>query len=367
MILADDIKKKIDELCLLFNEIKMTLNEEKLRARFLELDALQQNPDLYKDQKAAQKILVELKALERQLDKIGNIEKRLLDGSEFLVLAQLENDDTILLELHGNLFALELELEELQLTTLLKGEYDSNNAILSLNAGAGGTEAQDWVEMLYRAYKMYAAHSGYSVEELDYLAGDGAGIKSVTFMVSGANSYGYLKAEKGVHRLVRISPFDANAKRHTSFASLDVMPEIEQDNSIVLKPDELKIDTYRAGGVGGQHVNKTDSAVRITHLPTGIVVSCQNERSQIQNRDRATKMLISKLVEKRERENLEKTATIGGTLKKIEWGSQIRSYIFQPYTMVKDHRTGYETSDVESVMNGKFDGFIKEYLKRSNE
>ncbi|MCL2847752.1 MAG: peptide chain release factor 2 [Firmicutes bacterium] len=366
MLLVDDIKRKYDKLAVLFNETTTALNVGELEKKFAELTKQQENPDLYKDQKLAQKILVELRAVEKQLAQVSDIKKRLADCLEFIDLVSLEGDESFLSDVENSLNSLETELEALQLTTLLKGEYDSNNAILSLHAGAGGTEAQDWVEMLYRAYKMYASHNGFSATELDYLVGDMAGIKSVTFMVSGLNAYGYLKAEKGVHRLVRISPFDANAKRHTSFASLEVMPEIENDTTIVLKPDELKIDTYRAGGAGGQHVNKTDSAVRITHLPTGIVVSCQNERSQIQNRETATKMLISKLVEKRERENQEKSASISGTLKKIEWGSQIRSYVFQPYTMVKDHRTGYEVSDVAGVMNGKFEGFIFEYLKRSN-
>jgi len=366
MLLVDDIKRRYDKLAVLFSDCTIALNINELEKKFADLNKQQENPDLYKDQKLAQKILVELKAIEKQLTGISNIKKRLSDVLEFIDLIALENDESFLLEIEKTLETLETELETLQLTTLLKGEYDNSNAILSLNAGAGGTEAQDWVDMLYRAYKMYAGNNGFSIEELDYLAGIPAGIKSVTFMVSGLNAYGYLKAEKGVHRLVRISPFDANAKRHTSFASLEVMPEIENDIGIVIKPDELRIDTYRASGAGGQHVNKTDSAIRITHLPTGIVVSCQNQRSQIQNREKATKMLISKLVEKRERENQEKSASISGTLKKIEWGSQIRSYVFQPYTMVKDHRTGYEVSDVAGVMNGKFEGFIFEYLKRSN-
>ena len=245
-------------------------------------------------------------------------------------------------------------------------ENDANCAALGeAVAGAGGTEAQDWVSMLYRMYSRYCERKKYKLEELDMLAGDEAGIKSVTFAVSGDYAYGYLKAEKGVHRLVRISPFDSNARRHTSFASVEVVPEVEDDGEVVIRPEELKIDTYRSGGAGGQHVNKTDSAVRITHLPTGIVVQCQNERSQIQNREQAMKMLTSRLIELKEREQAEKEAALKGDLKKIEWGSQIRSYVFCPYTMVKDHRTGWETSNVTAVMDGDIEPFINEYLKRS--
>ena len=256
-------------------------------------------------------------------------------------------------------------MAELSIEALLRGKYDANDAILTLHAGAGGTEAQDWVEMLFRMYTRYAERSGYKVSVLDKLDGDDAGIKSVTFSVEGENAYGYLKAEMGVHRLVRISPFDANKRRQTSFASLEVMPEITENEDIRINPEELRVDTYRSGGAGGQHINKTDSAVRITHLPTGIVVQCQNERSQIQNRETAMKMLISKLTELRERERLEEAQSIKGEMKKIEWGSQIRSYVFCPYTLVKDHRTGYENANVNAVMDGDLQGFIIEYLKRS--
>lgn len=260
---------------------------------------------------------------------------------------------------------LDKDVQKLNLQTLLKGEYDANNAIMTLHAGAGGTEAQDWTEMLYRMYTRYAEKNNYATKVLDYLEGDGAGIKSVTFVVEGPNAYGYLKAEKGVHRLVRISPFDSNSRRHTSFASVEVAPEIEQDTTIEIKPDDLKIDTYRSGGAGGQHVNKTESAIRITHIPTGIVVQCQNERSQMQNRETAMKMLLSKLVELKERENQQKVESLKGEIKKIEWGSQIRSYVFCPYTMVKDHRTGYENSDVQAVMDGEIDEFINDYLRKT--
>lgn len=278
---------------------------------------------------------------------------------------ELEPTSAIESDITKKLNELETKIETAIIDTLLKGKYDNNAAILTLHAGAGGTEAQDWADMLFRMYKMYCDRQGYKLEVLDMLDGDEAGIKSVTFKVEGDKVYGYLKAEKGVHRLVRISPFDANKRRHTSFVSLDVMPEIEQDENLIIKDEELRIDTYRSSGAGGQHVNKTDSAVRITHLPTGLVAACQNERSQIQNRERAMQLLKSKLIARREEEREKETAGIKGELKKIEWGSQIRSYVFCPYTLVKDHRTGYETSDVQSVMNGELQDFILDYLKKS--
>ena len=259
--------------------------------------------------------------------------------------------------------SLEKKCDEVYITTLLSGEFDELNAILTLHAGAGGTESQDWAQMLYRMYTRYAERVGYKVQMLDYLNGETAGLKSVSFLVSGTNAYGYLKCEKGVHRLVRISPFDSGARRHTSFASLEVMPEIEEDADFVIKPDELRIDTYHASGAGGQHVNTTDSAVRITHLATGFIVTCQNERSQIQNRETAMKLLKSRLAELKEEEHAEKLSDIKGVNKKNEWGSQIRSYVFHPYNMVKDHRTNYETSNTTAVMDGELQPFIDEYLK----
>lgn len=276
------------------------------------------------------------------------------------------DDQSIFDELCTTLASLEVEIENARLETLLSGKYDNYNAILTLHAGAGGTEAQDWTNMLFRMYSMYAEKNGYKIKILDALDGDEAGLKSISFLVSGEFAYGYLKAEKGVHRLVRISPFDANARRHTSFASLEVMPEIEDAPDIVIRPEDLKVDTYRSSGAGGQHVNKTESAIRITHIPSGIIVACQTERSQVQNRETAMKMLYSKLVEKQELEEMEKLASIRGDVKKIEWGSQIRSYVFCPYTMVKDHRTNFETSDVQAVMDGDIQGFINEYLKRTS-
>ncbi len=287
------------------------------------------------------------------------------DVETLLELVAEEGDESYAAEIEENLEKAEKDIEDLRLQTLLKGKYDALNAIMTLHSGAGGTEACDWTEMLYRMYICYAEKHGYKLTELDRVDGDEAGIKSVTFKVEGDNAYGYLKAEKGVHRLVRISPFDANSRRHTSFSSVEVMPEIDDTEEIVIRPEELKVDTYRSSGAGGQHVNKTESAIRITHLPTGIIVACQNERSQVQNREQAMKMLMSKLIEKRESERMEEAASIKGEMKKIEWGSQIRSYVFCPYTMVKDHRTGCETGNIDAVMNGELDPFIIDYLKKS--
>ena len=288
------------------------------------------------------------------------------DWEDLITLAELgdeEEDISVLDELKSGVKKLVDRIEKMKLETLLSGEYDKNNAILTLHSGAGGTESQDWVQMLYRMYTRWAERNGYTVSVLDILEGDEAGIKSVTFQVNGLNAYGYAKAEKGVHRLVRISPFDAAGRRHTSFASLEVMPEIEDDTTVVINPDDLKIDTYRSSGAGGQHINKTDSAIRITHIPTGIVVSCQTERSQHQNKDNAMKMLKSKLAEILEREKKEKIEDIKGETKDIEWGSQIRSYVFHPYTLVKDHRTNYEVGNIGAVMDGEIDEFINAYLK----
>ena len=313
----------------------------------------------------AQQISKEIAALSNKISVFSDAEKIVDDAEVLIELAEEENDDSVLEELETDLKKAEEKIEDIRLKSLLSGKYDNLNAILSLHAGAGGTEACDWTEMLYRMYICYCEKNGYTLTELDRLDGDEAGIKSVSFKVEGDYAYGYLKAEKGVHRLVRISPFDANKRRHTSFASIEVMPEIIDDEEIKVNPEELRIDTFRSSGAGGQHINKTDSAIRITHLPTGIVVSCQNERSQTQNREMAMRMLISKLLEKREAERLERDQDIKGEIKKIEWGSQIRSYVFCPYTLVKDHRTGYEDPDVNSVMNGNIQGFINDYLKKS--
>lgn len=293
------------------------------------------------------------------------LEKTLEDLETICEVLEEETDEELFTELNVELSDLETQIEVLRLQTLLKGKYDENNAILTLHSGAGGTEAQDWTQMLFRMYQMFAEKNNFSITILDCLDGDEAGIKSISFMVEGQYAYGYLKAEKGVHRLVRISPFDSNARRHTSFASLDVMPEIEDEKAMEIRPEDLKVDTYRSSGAGGQHVNKTESAIRITHIPSGIIVSCQTERSQIQNRETCMKMLRSKLIEIKEAQELEKLNQIRGEIKKIEWGSQIRSYVFHPYTMVKDHRTNFETPDVFGVMNGNIMPFINDYLKKS--
>ncbi len=327
---------------------------------------IQLQDNFYNDQKLVSKVGREMKTCEYKLSKINSLESNIENAELILELLEDNEDEALYFELNGLIERLTKEIENAKLETLLSGKYDSYNAILTLHAGAGGTEAMDWTDMLYRMYTMYAEKNGFKVKVLDVLDGEEAGLKSISFLISGENAYGYLKAEKGVHRLVRISPFDANSRRHTSFASLEVMPEIEEAPDINIRPEDLKIDTYRSSGAGGQHVNKTESAIRITHIPTGIVVACQTERSQIQNRETAMKMLYSKLVEKQELEEQEKLASIRGDVKKIEWGSQIRSYVFCPYTLVKDHRTGYETSDVEGVMNGDIQDFINEYLKRTS-
>lgn len=342
-----------------------SLDVAALEKRAAELTAEQHGEGFWEDVSHAQEVGKELKATETKLENYKKLCAKVADAEVLAEIIVETDDDAEVASLNDEIAALTVDIEKLRLETLLKGKYDASDAILSLHAGAGGTEAQDWVSMLYRMYTRYAERNGFKVRVMDMLPGDEAGIKSVTFAVEGTNAYGYLKAEKGVHRLVRISPFDANSRRHTSFASLEVMPEIENDDEIKISPDELKVDTYHSSGAGGQHVNKTESAIRITHLPTGIVVACQNERSQLQNKEAAMRMLMSKLVEKREREQQEEVAGLKGELKKIEWGSQIRSYVFCPYTLVKDHRTGYEDANVQSVMDGNIDEFIFEYLKKS--
>lgn len=345
-------------------DIADAMGVESLKKEIEELTALQHAENFWQDVEKAQEVNRRLTVCERKVKKATDLIKKVDDTISLLDVIEEMDEESEVDNAKAEVAAVATAVEEMQIEALLNGKYDGCNAILSLHAGAGGTEAQDWVEMLYRMYVRYAERNGYSVKELDKLPGDDAGIKSVTFLVVGDNAYGYLKAEMGVHRLVRISPFDANKRRHTSFASLEVMPEITEDDDIKINPEELRVDTYRSGGAGGQHINKTDSAVRITHIPTGIVVQCQNERSQIQNRETAMKMLLSKLTELRERERLEEAQSIKGELKKIEWGSQIRSYVFCPYTLVKDHRTGYENTNVTAVMDGDIGDFIIEYLKR---
>lgn len=315
------------------------------------------------DSSETSKILSKIKQIKNKVVKYKKVKQEVINLQELTELANLESDEEVARDILKSTTKLEEDVEKLQLETLLSGKYDKNNAILTLHPGAGGTESQDWAEMLYRMYVRWANKNGYEVKELDYLEGEEAGIKSVTFEIVGENAYGYMKGEMGVHRLVRISPFDAGGRRHTSFASLEVLPEITDDIQVDINPDDLRIDTYRASGAGGQHINKTSSAVRITHIPTNTVVACQSERSQIQNRETAMKMLKSKLLNLKEKEQKETIDELKGIQKDIAWGSQIRSYVFCPYTLVKDHRTNYEVGNVESVMDGNIDDFIEAYLK----
>ena len=338
-----------------------------MKERILELNEEMAEPGFWDDPERAQKKNKELAHIESKVKRLDGFDRAIEDIKALIELGIEMDDEETAAEVEKELGKLEEDIEKLQLETMLTGEYDANNAILTLHAGAGGTEAQDWTDMLFRMYRRYCEKSGYDVEVLDYLAGDEAGTKSVTFRASGENAYGFLKAEKGVHRLVRISPFDANARRHTSFSALEVMPEIEDEGAIVIPPEDIEIETRRSTGAGGQHINKTESAIRIIHKPTGIVVQCQQERSQIQNRETAMNMLRSKLIELREREREEKELEIRGDIKKIEWGSQIRSYVFHPYNMVKDHRTNAETSNIQAVMDGDLDMFIRAYLGKKDK
>ena len=338
---------------------------QKLEAELKELEEETMQEGFWNDQKKSNKILAEIKIRKSKVTKYKELTVELNNIKELIELVEIEKDDSLESEISFNIKKIEKEIEKFELQTLLSGKYDANNAILTLHPGAGGTESQDWAEMLYRMYSRWAIKNGYELKELDFLEGDEAGIKSVTFEVNGENAYGYLKGEMGVHRLVRISPFDSGGRRHTSFASLEVIPEIEDDVDLYINPDDIKMDVYRASGAGGQHINKTSSAVRLTHIPTGIVVACQTQRSQIQNRENAMKMLKSKLLDLKERENKETIDELKGIQRDIAWGSQIRSYVFCPYTMVKDHRTNFETGNIESVMNGEIDGFIEAFLKNN--
>lgn len=343
----------------------MHFDLDGLKSKLKELEDKQNEPEFWQDIAKAQVVNKEAKQIENKINKYKKLFKDVEDVEVMIELSIEADDESEVAGIQSEIKRLTEAVGKLRLDTLLRGKFDVNNAIITLHAGAGGTEAQDWASMLYRMYTRYAEQKGYSVKVIDLLDGDEAGIKSVTFMIEGENAYGYLKSEKGVHRLVRISPFDSQSRRHTSFASVEVMPEIENDEDIVIRPEDLRVDTYRSGGAGGQHVNKTDSAVRMTHIPTGIVAQCQNERSQIQNREQCMKMLKSKLIELQEREQLQKLQDMKGELKKIEWGSQIRSYVFCPYTLAKDHRTGVENSNIQAVMDGDIEDFIDAYLIKS--
>lgn len=350
------IKERLKSIC---EALRITEQKKEIK----ELEAKTNDQGFWDNNQESSNILTKMKRL---LNKIENFEKlqNELENLESLNELLLQEEDIELgKEVLKNTSKLEESLEKLEMETLLSGKYDKNNAILTLHPGAGGTESQDWAEMLYRMYCKWAVNNGFEIQELDYLDGDEAGIKSVTFLVKGENAYGYLKGEMGVHRLVRISPFDSGGRRHTSFASLEVLPEITEDIKLDINPEDIKMDVYRASGAGGQKVNKTSSAVRLTHIPTGIVTTCQTERSQTQNREYAMTMLKSKLLELKEKEQKDKIEDLKGVQRDIAWGSQIRSYVFCPYTLVKDHRTNYEVGNVEAVMNGDLNGFIESYLK----
>lgn len=317
----------------------------------------------WNDQKQSNIVVSKIKNIKNKCETYRKLEEEADNLNELAELMKLEFDENLYKDIAKNIRSLQKNIEKLELQTLLSGKYDRNNAIVTIHPGAGGTESQDWAEMLYRMYSRWANKNSYDIKELDYLEGEEAGLKSVTFEIIGENAYGYIKCEKGVHRLVRISPFDSGGRRHTSFASVEVLPEITDDIEIEINPSDLRIDTYRASGAGGQHINKTSSAVRITHIPTNIVCSCQSERSQIQNRETAMKMLKSKLFDLKEQEHKDKIEDLKGVQQDIAWGSQIRSYVFCPYTMVKDHRTNYEVGNVQAVMDGNIDDFIEAYLK----
>ena len=363
MVELDQFKYTLSTYDETLKEVKDSLDLENKERRITELDKSMEEPGFWDDPERSTKTVREAKNLKDTVDGYKHLEQQYEDIQVMIEMSYEENDPAMIPEIQEMLDEFVKELEELRTKTLLSGEYDGCNAILKLNAGAGGTEAMDWCSMLYRMYQRWADKKGFTTEVLDFLDGDEAGLKSITLQVNGENAYGYLKSEKGVHRLVRISPFNAAGKRQTSFVSCDVMPDIEEDLDVEINPDDLRIDTYRSSGAGGQHINKTSSAIRITHLPTGIVVQCQNERSQFQNKDKAMQMLKAKLYLLKQQENAEKLSDIRGDVKDINFGNQIRSYVMQPYTLVKDHRTNAENGNVNAVMDGDIDLFISAYLK----
>ncbi|WP_307473775.1 peptide chain release factor 2 [Paenibacillus harenae] len=357
------VKQDLREMAKRLQELRGSLDLDIKQEMIANFEEKMSSPDFWDDNERAQGVISELNAVKSVVEQYERMNADQEDLQMMLELAEEENDDSLIAELVSGVQSLNNTLSDFELQLLLNQPYDRLNAIVELHPGAGGTESQDWGMMLYRMYTRWAEKRGFKVELLDYLPGDEAGIKSVTILVKGHNAYGYMKAEKGVHRLVRISPFDSAGRRHTSFASCDVMPEIDDDIEIDIRSEDLKVDTYRASGAGGQHVNKTESAIRITHVPSGIIVACQQERSQIANRDRAMKMLRSKLYERKIEEQMKHLAEIRGEQSEIAWGSQIRSYVFHPYSMVKDHRTGVETGNVGAVMDGDLDAFIDGYLR----
>lgn len=367
MLEFEEQRLKLEGLKPELSDLKEALALDKLKKEIEELENAAAQDGFWDDVENSQKVLQKTSQLKARVERYDNLAAKYEDTLTLIELADEEGDLTLLDEVLTDVSAFEEQLSAQRLETLLSGEYDSKNAILTFHAGAGGTEAQDWNEMLVRMYTHWGERHGFSVKMVDFLDGEEAGLKSAVLVIEGLNAYGYLKSENGVHRLVRISPFDSSGRRHTSFASLEVMPEIDDDANIEIREEDLKVDTYRSGGAGGQHVNKTESAIRITHIPTGIVVACQNERSQHQNKEVALKMLKSKLIEIKEREHLEKIEDIKGVQKEIAWGSQIRSYVFMPYTLAKDHRTGFESGNINAVMDGDLDGFINAYLKMNSK
>ena len=363
IVLLEELRPQIGELRNRLGELKTGLKIEPKKERIQDLDYQMAAPGFWDDPDKAQKVAQEANNLKSEVDTFTSLETKVDDLDTLWEMAMEEKDDTLVSEMELELEGAKHTLSELELGMLLSDEYDANNAIMNLHAGAGGTEAQDWTGMLLRMFTRYAEGKGFEVELLDVLPGEEAGTKSATLAIKGHNAYGFLKSEKGVHRLVRISPFDSNARRHTSFAAVDVMPEIDNTVEVNINMDDVRVDYYRASGAGGQHVNKTSSAVRMTHLPTGIVVQCQNERSQLQNKERCLQLLRAKLFEYEKAIQDQKISDLAGDYQAIEWGSQIRSYVFQPYTLVKDHRTGAETGNIQAVMDGDLDLFVESYLR----
>ncbi|MGN0807309.1 MAG: peptide chain release factor 2 [Candidatus Coproplasma sp.] len=365
MFKADDYRLKLKALTDTLAEAKYALDIDNIGSKLEELKKEQEKPEVWQDLEKSKHVGREISSIENKIEAYHKGEGAIADALAFIDLIEEADDESLIPELEQMIATAEDDIEQMRIRALLKGKYDANNAILNLHSGAGGTEACDWTSMLYRMYQRYCEKSGFKVTELDLENGDEAGIKSVSFKVEGENAYGFLKAEKGVHRLVRISPFDANKRRHTSFASLEVMPEVDDEAEVEIRDEDIRIDVYRSSGAGGQKVNKTETAIRITHFPTGIVVTCQNERSQLQNKEMAFQYLRAKLIERQIEEREAADAELKGEIKKIEWGSQIRSYVFCPYTLAKDHRTGYENTNIQAVMDGDIQGFIIDYLKKT--
>ena len=366
MITIDELKFKLGGLETAVNDLRDALSIEASEKRLAELEHQMTMPGFYDDQEKSQKVISEMGEVKNKLERFGKLSTQYEDAQTLLEMIEEENDPSLAAEGEEAVNGVEKSIDELQLMTMLNGEYDHSNAILTFHAGTGGTEAQDWAEMLTRMYTRWAEAHGYTVEVLDVLEGDEAGIKSASMMIKGANAYGMLKSENGVHRLVRISPFDANARRQTSFSSLEVMPELDNNIKVEINPADIEMQVYRSSGAGGQHINKTSSAVRLIHKPTGIVTSCQTQRSQLQNREYAMEMLKAKLYQIALQQHKDKVDDIKGVQNEIAWGHQIRSYVFMPYTLVKDHRTNYESGNVQAVMDGDLDGFIYAYLKASS-